>query len=51
VGFLSRPAVVAVPASFGHVDVQTLPVEGGGARLTAQQTAPCSTGGASRVAR
>lgn len=37
-------AVVAVPAAFWHFHVQTLPVEGSGTRLAAEQAAPWSTG-------
>lgn len=40
VGFLACAAVVAVPALFGHLDVQTLAMEGGRTGLAAQQAAP-----------
>lgn len=40
VGLLAGAAVVAVPALFGHLDVQTLAMEGSGTGLAAQQTAP-----------
>ena len=43
-GLFPGPAVVAEPVALGHVDVQTLPVERGRTRLTAQQAAPCSMG-------
>lgn len=42
-------AVIAVPAAFRHLDVQTLAVEGSGTGLAAQQAAPCSMGGGTSV--
>lgn len=40
VGFLACATVIAVPALFGHLDVQTLAMERGRTGLAAQQTAP-----------
>lgn len=41
VWFLPGLAVVAEPAPLGHLDVQTLLMEGSRTGLAAQQTAPC----------